>query len=113
MTAFTIFLSHEDTLSGTTYQIDGADRVGDNVYHLRIPVGRARKIQVRAQAVVGNEPGLSAGNPAWPCAGGCAACGGTNRNCGLVTVIGNTGPGLLAGVLVIGRRRRRRDRKPS
>ncbi|HMG54655.1 MAG TPA: hypothetical protein VK601_14260, partial [Kofleriaceae bacterium] len=111
MTAFTIFLSHEDTLSGVQYQIDGADKVGENVYHLRIPVGNARKIQVRAQALVGNEPKLPVGNPSWPCAGGCAACGGANRSCGLVTVIGNSGPGLLAGVLVIGRRRRRRDAK--
>jgi hypothetical protein len=109
MTAFTVFLSHESTLAGMHYEIDGATKVSENVYHLKIPVGNARKIQVRAQAVVGAEAVLTPGNAKWPCAGGCATCGGgANRNCGLLAVVGNTAPGILAGVFVIGRRRRRR-----
>ena len=56
----------------------------------------------------GPEAKLGPNNPVWPCAGGCASCGGANRNCGLVTQVGNTLPGLLAGVLVIGRRRRKK-----
>jgi hypothetical protein len=110
MTSFSLFLSHESTLSGIRYQIDGADKVGGNIYHLRIPVGNARKIQVRAQALTANEATLPPGNPAWPCAGGCAACGGVNRSCGLVAALGSGGPGLLACVWVIGRRRKPKRR---
>lgn len=111
MTSFSLFLSHENTLSGIRYQIDGADQVGANIYHMRIPVGNARKIQVRAQALAGNEAPLPRGNPAWPCAGGCAACGGVNRSCGLVAALGSGGPGLLACVWVIGRRRKQPKRR--
>lgn len=111
MSAFTVFLSHEGTLAGTHYQIDGATRVAENVYHLRIPVGNARKIQIRAQALAANEVPLPAGNPSWPCAGGCAACGGVNRSCGLVAALGSGGPGLLACVWVIGRRRKPKQRR--
>jgi hypothetical protein len=107
MTAFSVFLSHENTLSGTRYVIDGADRVGDNVYHMRIPVGFAKRIQIRAEAIEAKDA-LTPPNPAWPCAGGCAACGGANRNCGLVSGLGGSLPGLLAGVFVIRRRRRPR-----
>lgn len=111
MTSFSLFLSHENTLSGIRYQIDGADQVGANIYHLQIPVGNARKIQVRAQALTANEAALPPGNPAWPCAGGCAACGGANRRCGLVAALGSGGPGLLACVWVIGRRRKQPKRR--
>jgi hypothetical protein len=109
MTAFTVFLSHEGSLSGMKWVIDGATRVKDNVYNLRIPVGYARKIQVRAEAIDGKDV-LAPSNPAWPC-GGCPGCGGANRKCGLVAGIGNTTPGLLAGVFVI--RRRRKKQKPA
>ncbi|HEX8106528.1 MAG TPA: hypothetical protein VF516_02320 [Kofleriaceae bacterium] len=111
MTSFSVFLSHENTLAGIRYQIDGADQVGQNIYHLRIPVGNARKIQIRAQALTGNEAPLPPGNPVWPCAGGCAACGGVNRSCGLVAAIGSGAPGLLACVWVIGRRRKQPKRR--
>jgi hypothetical protein len=111
MTAFTVFLSHENTLSGTRYVIDGADKVSENVYHMRIPVGFAKRIQIRAEAIEAKDA-LTPPNPAWPCAGGCAACGGVNRSCGLVAAIGSGGPGLLAGMFVI-RRRRRKPRPAS
>lgn len=110
MTSFTVFLSHEGTLSGMNWAIDGARKITQNIYQLRIPVGFARKIQVRAEAIESTDV-LAPSNPAWPCAGGCAACGGVNRSCGLVAAIGSGGPGLLAGMFVI--RRRRRPRKPS
>ena len=110
MTSFSVFLSHENTLAGIRYQIDGADQVGQNIYHLRIPVGNARKIQIRAQALAASEVPLPPGNPVWPCAGGCAACGGVNRSCGLVAALGGGGPGLLACVWVVGRRRKPRRR---
>lgn len=110
MSAFTVFLSHEGTLSGVRYQIDGATKVAENVYHLRIPIGNARKIQIRAQALAASEVPLPPGNPVWPCAGGCAACGGVNRSCGLVAALGGGGPGLLACVWVVGRRRKPRRR---
>ena len=89
-----------------------ATKVGENIYHLEIPVGFARKIRVRAQAIQPPEAKLGPNNPVWPCAGGCVGCGGANRNCGLVTQVSNTLPGLLAGVFVIGRRRRRRKQPP-
>lgn len=104
MTSFSLFLSHESTLSGMTYAIDGAERVSENVFHLRIPVGFARRIQVRAQALVGSEPPLAAGKPKWPCGTCCS------QRCGLVASLGNTVPGMLAGIFVVGGRRRRRRR---
>jgi hypothetical protein len=108
MTSFSVFLSHEQTLAGMHYEIDGADKAGENVYHMRIPVGTARKIQVRAQALVGAEAPLPPGMPKWPCAGGCVSCGGgANRTCGLVTMVGNSAPGLIAGIFVIRRRRKK------
>jgi hypothetical protein len=107
MTAFTVFLSHESTLSGMRYQIDGATQVGANIYHMQIPVGFARQIQVRAQAITSGEAALPPGMPKWPCTGGCAACGGGNRNCGLVSLVGNGLPAVIAGVLVVRRRRRK------
>lgn len=112
MTSFTVFLAHEGTMTGIDWVIDGATRVGENIYRLQIPVGFARKIRVRAQAIQPPEAKLGPNNPVWPCAGGCASCGGANRNCGLVTQVGNTLPGLLAGVFVMGRRRRRKQPAP-
>ncbi|TMQ14923.1 MAG: hypothetical protein E6J90_26140 [Deltaproteobacteria bacterium] len=109
MTAFTVFLSHDGTMTGMNWLIDGAQKIGQNIYHLEIPTGYARKIQVRAQAITGDA--LPPPNPNWPCAGGCPGCGGASRNCGLVTMLGNTTPGLIAGVLVI--RRRRKKQKPA
>jgi hypothetical protein len=95
------------------YEVDGAAKVAENVYQVLIPVGNARRIQIRAQALAGAEAVLPPGMPKWPCAGGCVSCGGAvNRNCGLVTMIGNTAPGLIAGVLVI-RRRRKQTAKPA
>jgi hypothetical protein len=105
MTAFTVFLSHEGAMNGMTWQIDGATQVGQNVYHLRIPVGLARRIQVRAQAIEGTDPPPAPPNPKWPCGGCCAP-----KSCGLVAQTGNALPGLLAGLYAVrgGHRRRRR-----
>ena len=105
MSAFTVFLSHEGAMTGMTWAIDGAEQVGQNVYHLRIPVGYARKIQVRAQAIESNEL-LPPPNPKWPCTGCC------QKNCGLVGQVGNALPGLLAGLFVALRGRRRRRPVP-
>jgi hypothetical protein len=107
MTSFALFLSHEATLGGIAYQVDGATKIAENVYHVAIPVDFARKIQIRAQALVGAEAALPPGNPKWPCAGGCACGGGGTRSCGLVTMIGNTAPGLIAGVFAVRRRRKK------
>jgi len=111
MTAFTVFLGHEGSMAGIDWQIDGATRVGQNIFHMTIPVGYARKIQVRAQATQPPEARIGPSNPAWPCAGGCAACGGANRSCGLVAALGSGGPGLLACVWVVGRRRKQPKRR--
>src|SRR5205814_6583034 len=51
MTAFSVFLGHDGTMAGIDWVIDGATQVGQNIYHLSIPVGFARKIRVRAQAI--------------------------------------------------------------
>jgi hypothetical protein len=113
MSSFALFLSHEAVLGGMHYEVDGADKVAENVYRVQIPVGNARRIQIRAQALVGSEVPLPPGMPKWPCAGGCVTCGGAaNRNCGLVTMLGNSAPGLIAGVFVV-RRRRRKPAKPA
>jgi|GEM_PF-3423333 len=106
MTAFTVFLSHEGAMTGMTWLIDGATKVGENMYHLQLPVGFARRIQVRAQAIESTNE-LTPQNASWPCAGGCACGGGAQRRCGLLSVVGNTAPGLIAGVLVIRRRKKR------
>lgn len=102
MTAFTVFLSHEGSLSEIRWLIDGATRVGENVYHLRIPLEHARLIQVRAQAVEASDPPIGPSDPKWPGGGGC--CAGQR---GLVAGVGGSMPGLLAGVFVTRRRRRR------
>ena len=111
MTAFTVFLSHEGTMTGMNWTIDGATRIGQNIYQLKIPVGFARKIQVRAEAIEAHGA-LGPPNPVWPCPGGCVSCGGANKNCGLVAALGSSGPGLLAGVFVI-RRRRKKQKSPG
>jgi hypothetical protein len=113
MSSFTVFLSHEGSMIGMKWLIDGADKVGENIYHLRIPTGFARKIRVRAEAI---EPAsgalLTPQNPKWPCSGGCA-CGGGAKNCGLVSLLGNTAPGLVAGVFVVARRRKKPAKKSA
>ena len=93
MTAFTVFLGHEGAMSGMTWLIDGATKVGQNIYHMSIPVGFARRIQVRAQAIEPPQQPIGPNNPKWPCSGGCACGGGGTRSCGLVTMLGNTAPG--------------------
>lgn len=109
MTAFSVFLGHDGAMTGIDWVIDGATKVGQNIYHLTIPVGFARKIQVRAQAIQPPEARLPGSNPAWPC-GTCCSSG----RCGLVSQLGSTLPGVIAGVFVIGRRRRRtRAAKPG
>jgi hypothetical protein len=102
MTAFTVFLSHEGALNGIHYEIDGAQRVSENVFHMTIPVHYARRIQIRAQAIMPPEVVEAKGNPRWPC--GC--CGA--KNCGLVAGLSNMGPGLLAGVFAFSRRRKKK-----
>jgi hypothetical protein len=108
MTAFSVFLGHDGSMAGIDWAIDGATKVGQNIYHLSIPVGFARKIRVRAQAIQPPEARLPPSNAAWPC----STCCGTGR-CGLVAQVGNMAPGLLAGVFVIGRRRRRKQAPPA
>jgi hypothetical protein len=104
MTSFSMFLSHEGGLGGIDWEIDGAKKVAGNVYHLRIPVGRARRIRLRSQALVPPEVKQAPGNPSWPC-GGCAC----NRSqCGTIAGINSMAPGILAGVFVFGRRRKRK-----
>jgi hypothetical protein len=103
MTSFSVFLFHDQgAIEGIRWEIDGFQKVGENVFHQSIPVDRARKIQIRAASLEPSEPPPSPGNPHWPC--GC--CGGPN--CGTMAGISNMGPGLIAGVFVIGRRRRRK-----
>jgi len=95
-----VFLSHEQNLAGIHYEIDGAVRVGENVFRLQVPVGFAKRIQIRSQAIQPPELVEPPGNPRWPC--GC--CGA--KSCGLVAGARSFGHGLLAGAFVIRRRRR-------
>lgn len=102
MTSFTVFLSHEGPLEGITYEIDGAQKVAENIYRLRIPVGKARRILIRSQALSAGEPPQPPGSKNWPC--GC--CGGPN--CGTLAGVSNTLPGAVAGIWLFGFRRKRK-----
>jgi len=107
-----VFLSHENTLAGMHYEIDGAVRVAENIYHMRIPTGYARRIQVRAIAIEPASTGILPGNPHWPCTQG-GGCGCGSKTCGLVGTA-NLLPGLLAFAFVMRRRQvKSRRRTPS
>ncbi len=102
MTSFTVFLSHEGPVGGITYEIDGARKVADNVYRMTIPVGLARRIQIRSQALAPDEAAQRLGDPKWPC--GCCA----SPKCGTLASVSNTLPGIVAGVWAFGFKRRRK-----
>jgi hypothetical protein len=104
MTSFAVFLSHQGAMNGIDWEIDGATRVGLNVYRLRIPVDHARKIRVRSQAIEPGELVQKPGDPRWPCGG----CCGSGARCGVLAGLNNMTPTLLGGVFVFGKRRRRR-----
>lgn len=106
MTSFSVFLSHQGAMNGITWEIDGAERVGENIYHLRFPVDHARRILVRSQAIEPGESKQHAGNERWPC--GC--CGGSK--CGLVAGLNNATPTLLGGLFFL-RRRKKGDKKAA
>ena len=108
MTSFSVFLSHQGPLEGITWELDGAERVGHNIYHLRIPVGFARRVQVRSQALEPGELVQAPGSKSWPCGGGCCC-----RDRGLLAGLGNTMPTMLGLALVGGGRRRRKAAKAS
>ncbi|MEZ4363757.1 MAG: hypothetical protein R3B48_26500 [Kofleriaceae bacterium] len=108
MTAFTVFLSHEGALNGITWDLDGVERVGENIFHLTIPVGFARRIRVRSQAIEPGELVQSPGSKVWPCGGGCCC-----RDRGLVAGLSNGLPTVLGLVLLGGRRRRRKAKKEA
>lgn len=103
MTSFSVFLFHNDTpMTGMRWELDGFKKVGENIYHEHIPVGRVRRIQVRAQSIEGSESPIPPGNANWP--GGC--CGGARG--GTYAGVSSTAPGLIAGAFVFGSRRRRK-----
>jgi hypothetical protein len=104
MTSFSVFLSHQGAMNGIDWEIDGATRVGLNMYRLKIPVGFARRIQIRSQAIEPGESAQKGGDERWPC--GC--CGG--NKCGLVAGANNMAPTMLAGVFLFGRRRRKKSK---
>jgi hypothetical protein len=103
MTSFSVFLSHQGAMTGIDWEIDGATRVGLNLYRLQIPVDHARRIQVRSQALEPGEVSQKPGDANWPC--GC--CGGAK--CGVVAGLNNMAPTMLVGMFFFGRRRRRGD----
>jgi hypothetical protein len=104
MTSFAVFLSHEGGLSGIHYEIDGATKVAQNIYHLHVPFDHAREIRIRSQATTTGESAEPPGNPKWPCRGGCCS---HDQSCGIVADLGNTGPALLVGMVFVRRRKRR------
>ena len=108
MTSFSVFLSHQGAMNGINWEIDGATRVGLNVYRLRVPVEHARRIRVRSQAIEPGELVQRPGDPGWP-GGGC--CGA--RQGGVLAGVNNFTPTLLAGMFCFGRRRRRKGAKSS
>lgn len=102
MTSFSVFLSHQGAMNGITWEIDGATRVGENIFHLEVPVDHARRIRVRSQAIEPNEPIQPRGDARWPC-GGC--CG--SSKCGLVGGLNNMTPTLLGGLFFLRRRKKK------
>ncbi len=107
MTSFAVFLSHEGAMNGITWELDGAEKVSENVYRLRIPVGFAKRIQVRSQALEPGEAVQAPGNRAWPCGGGCCC-----RDRGLVAGLGDMAPTLL-GLSLFGVPRRRKKSRAA
>ncbi|HEY1552689.1 MAG TPA: hypothetical protein VGG28_32895 [Kofleriaceae bacterium] len=104
MTSFAVFLSHEGGLTGIHYEIDGATKVAENIYHLHVPFDHAREIRIRSQATTAGESVEPPGNPKWPCRGGCCS---HDKNCGIVADLGNTGPAMLVGMVFFRRRKKR------
>ena len=110
MTSFTVFLSHEGGLTGIHYEIDGATKIANNIYQLRVPVNHAREIRIRSQAITSGEAVEPPGEARWPCSGG-GCCSHNSGQCGIVAELGNTGPAVLVGMVFLGRGRRRRDKR--
>lgn len=107
MTSFAVFLSHQGAMNGIDWELDGVTRVGPNVYRLRVPVGHARQIRVRSQAIEPGELVQKPGDPRWPCGG----CCGSGARCGVFAGLNNMTPTLLGGVFLFGPWKRRRRRK--
>jgi hypothetical protein len=108
MTSFSVFLSHQGAMNGIDWELDGATRVGLNVFRVRIPVERARRIRVRSQAIEPGELVQKPGDPGWP-GGGC--CGA--RQGGVLAGVNHLSPTLLVGACCFGRRRRRKGARSS
>ncbi|MCE9571976.1 MAG: hypothetical protein K8W52_02350 [Deltaproteobacteria bacterium] len=106
LTSFTVFLSHEGAFDSLGYEIDGAEKVAENVYHVGIPVGRARRLQFRSQAVTPGDAVQGGGDPDWPCEHhpfGCCE----DKDCGTLAGVRNTLPLTVACAFVLRRKRRR------
>ena len=106
MTSFTVFLSHEGPFDSIGYEIDGAEKVAENVYHLGIPVGRARRLQFRSQAVQPGDAVQPGGDPDWPCDPPYLGCC-DDKDCGTLAGVNRTLPLTVACAFAFGRKRRK------
>ena len=108
MTSFSMVVHHEGPLHGITWEIDGALRLGPNLFKLDMPNGHKKRIRVRAMAKESPGEGQARGDKRWPCAGGC--CGGPKGYCSEpATTAGKLVPMGIAAMIMggLGRRRRR------
>lgn len=114
LTSFSYFLSHQGSLGGMRWVIDGATRISDNVYRISIPNGSS-DVNVRVQALTAGEAPIVP-DPHWknptqtvpPCQGCC--CGGRGGQATPKTALGTGLPIVAVAVAFFAVPRRRRKR---
>jgi hypothetical protein len=107
MTSFALIAHHHGPLTGITWELDGAERLGPNLFRVVMPVGHRHKLRVRMRS--GDDKAQVPGDRNYPCAGGCCHRGYCSEP---DLAAGNGLPLLAVGALWtgLGRRRRRRGR---
>lgn len=112
LTSFTYFLSHQGGFLGMHWVIDGAERISDNVYRLRIPQSGAQEIRVRMQAQTPGEVEIKP-DPDWkPDGGSGPVCQGCccGRRARPASGLGSLMPALVVAIAFAVPRRRRKQR---
>ena len=104
LTSFTLATHHDGPFNGYAYALDGATKLGGNVYKTRVPVGGGRRLQVEVEAVEGSAPTIGQDDD-WPC--GCT-CGG--KTCSSAYQMSNFGLGALVLAWITRRRRPKKQR---
>lgn len=106
LTSFALIAHHDGPLTGITWELDGAERLGPNLFRVVMPVGHRHKLRVRMRSGDGT-PQLP-GDRNYPCAGGCCHRGYCSEP---DLAAGNGLPLVAVGALWTGLGRRRRRRR--